>query len=82
MNPWFGLVAGPCLAGAGVMILRDPEAWSRTAHAVNRAIYRIAGARYDGGRLDRLIGWSIRLNGVLFIGLGVGLFITGFGSVW
>jgi hypothetical protein len=64
------------------LILRDPEAWSRTAHAVNRTIHRIVGARSDGGRLDRLTRWSIRLNGVLFVGLGVGLLIAGFvGSV-
>ena len=76
MNPWFGLTAGPCLAVAGVWILRDPEGWSRGHHGVNRAIYRAFGARYEEGLLDRITRMAVRLNGWIFLVLGLGLFIA------
>ncbi len=77
MNPWFGVIAGPAFSAFGVWILRDPEGWSRGNHGINRAMYRLFGAPYEDGLLDRVTRMAVRLNGWIFLVLGIGLFVAG-----
>jgi hypothetical protein len=77
MNPWFGLIAGPLLAGLGAWWFRDPGGWASLNHLGSRLLYRFVGARYEGSRLERLTTNSVLFAGLIGIALGIAWFAVG-----